>query len=62
MGPDIDSSEHKGLIPRLIEEVFGRIEESAQNIEFRLKVSLVEIYQEKVRDLFDTLKCDLKIR
>lgn len=35
---------------------------SPENIEFRLKVSIVELYMEKVRDLLDISKHDLKIR
>jgi kinesin family protein 5 len=45
-----------------IEQVFNTIAMSPDNIEFRLKVSIVELYLEKVRDLLDVSKQDLKIR
>lgn len=42
--------------------MFSTIEKSPENIEFRLKVSIVELYMEKIRDLLDISKQDLKIR
>lgn len=62
MGPESLADENRGLIPRVIEEVFRKIDESEGVIEFCLKVTLVEIYQQRVRDLLDTQKSDLKIR
>lgn len=62
MGPDINHEEQKGLIPRLVEDTFRRIQEAPENIEFRLKLSFVEIYMEKLRDLIDTNRTNLKIR
>lgn len=45
MGPESLADENRGLIPRVIEEVFRKIDESEGVIEFCLKVTLVEIYQ-----------------
>lgn len=44
MGPDIDDSEMRGLIPRLVEGLFQSIATAPEYIEFRLKLSFVEIY------------------
>ena len=45
----------KGIIPRMIEHIFNYIYNN-ENIEFLLKVSIVEIYQEKIRDLLNLNK------
>ena len=62
VGPDCEDAEDKGLLPRCVSSIFERISESPNYIEFRIKVSMVEIYMEKIRDLLDPSKLDLKIR
>lgn len=52
----------KGIIPRMVTTVFENIDNSPDHIEFRIKVTLVEIYMERLRDLLDISKVDLKIR
>lgn len=42
--------------------MFSAIATSPESVEWRLKVSIVELYNEKVRDLLDISKQDLKIR
>jgi hypothetical protein len=37
-----------GLIPRMMEEVFALILNASQNCEFLVKVSYLEIYNEKL--------------
>lgn len=61
LGPDIDDEVNKGIIPRMVEGIFGKIETAAEDIEFTVKVSMIEIYNEKVKDLLDPKKNDLKI-
>ncbi|BGP32653.1 hypothetical protein JCM10296v2_004434 [Rhodotorula toruloides] len=51
MGPDIDNPEMKGIIPRITEQIFASIIASPANIEYLVKVSYMEIYMEKIRDL-----------
>jgi kinesin family protein 5 len=41
--------------------VFTRIESAQESIEFIVKVSMVEIYMEKIKDLLDPQKTDLKV-
>lgn len=41
MGPDIDDPEMKGLIPRMVEQLFEHIAAAPDYIEFRLKLSFV---------------------
>lgn len=51
MGADIEDREGKGIIPRIVEQIFDSIMQSDQTIEFTVKVSYMEIYMEKIRDL-----------
>lgn len=60
-GPDIEDVEKQGVIPRMVRTVFNRIESSSEYIEFSVKVSMVEIYMEKIRDLINPEKDNLKI-
>ncbi len=41
------------MIPRMVEHLFNRIANATENTEFELKVSMIEIYNEKVRDLLN---------
>lgn len=61
MGPKLDDIEMQGIIPRMVRTVFNRIETSSENIEFSVKASMCEIYNEKIKDLIDPKKNDLKI-
>lgn len=61
-GPDIHDAEWKGIIPRMIETIFNHIEEAEEKLEFMVKVSYMEIYNERLRDLLDPTKLDLRIR
>lgn len=60
-GPDIEDIELQGIIPRMIRTVFNRIETASENIEFTVKISMIEIYMERIKDLLDTSKDNLKI-
>lgn len=50
-GADIDSPELRGLIPRITEQIFQSIVESDAHLEYLVKVSYMEIYLERIRDL-----------
>lgn len=60
-GPDIEDIEKQGVIPRMVRTVFNRIESASEYIEFTVKVSMVEIYNEKIKDLINPDKDNLKI-
>jgi kinesin family protein 5 len=60
-GPDIENLEMQGIIPRMVRTVFNQIETASENIEFTVKVSMVEIYCERVKDLLEPSKDNLKI-
>lgn len=60
-GPDIEDFELQGIIPRMVRTVFNRIETASENTEFTVKISMIEIYMEKVRDLLEPSKDNLKV-
>jgi kinesin family member 5 len=45
----------------MVRTVFNRIETANENMEFSVKVSMCEIYNEKIKDLLDPRKDNLKI-
>ncbi|XP_057250334.1 kinesin-like protein KIN-1 isoform X3 [Beta vulgaris subsp. vulgaris] len=55
-------AERKGLIPRVIEGLFEMINSSHGATAYSVKLSMVEIYMEKVRDLFDMSKDNIQIK
>lgn len=55
-GPDasaVESSGARGVLPRMIETLFALVEGAAADVEFQFRVSYVEIYMERLRDLLD---------
>lgn len=60
-GPDIEDLEMQGIIPRMVRTVFARIETAGEQMEFTVKISMIEIYMERVRDLLDPTKDNLKV-
>ncbi|KAJ3489070.1 hypothetical protein NLI96_g2382 [Meripilus lineatus] len=61
MGADIDSDELKGLIPRITEQIFQSIVESDAHLEYLVKVSYMEIYLERIRDLLAPQNDNLQV-
>ncbi|KAL6953266.1 serine/threonine-protein kinase KIN2 [Sarracenia purpurea var. burkii] len=63
-GPSIlgCDEQKKGLLPRVVDELFKSITSSADTSKFMIKLSMVEIYMEKVRDLFDLSKENIQIK
>lgn len=51
LGPNIEDEELKGVIPRLIDDIFQKIVESPSEIEFRIKVTRGRDVVEHHRDL-----------
>jgi kinesin family protein 5 len=60
-GPDIEDLEMQGIIPRMVRTIFARIETAGEQMEFTVKISMIEIYMEKIRDLLDPSKDNLKV-
>ena len=64
LGPafDTDSSRDLGILPRSLEWIFSQIEEAEEHQEFEIKVAMCEVFCERVNDLLDISKKDLKLR
>lgn len=61
MGPDIFDPQQRGVIPRMVSYVFQQISQASTDFEFTVKVSMIEIYMEKIQDLLDRSKTNLKV-
>ncbi|CAO3565471.1 unnamed protein product [Mortierella alpina] len=61
MGPSIDDEDTKGIIPRIVDQIFKSIIESPSTMEYTVKVSYMEIYMEKIRDLLNPVNDNLPI-
>lgn len=58
---NIEDVEMQGIIPRMVRTVFTRIENASEDIVFNVTVSMVEIYNERIKDLLDPTKDNLRI-
>ncbi|BFG37012.1 hypothetical protein CerSpe_232870 [Prunus speciosa] len=63
-GPSIlvCDEQKRGLLPRVVEGLFDCIKSSGGTMKHSIKLSMVEIYMEKVRDLFDLSKDNIQIK
>ena len=63
-GPSITDPELRGIIPRTVGALFEGVAHADANIEFTVKVSFIEIYMERIRDLLDQFrtKTNLSVR
>ncbi|KAJ7560266.1 hypothetical protein O6H91_04G121100 [Diphasiastrum complanatum] len=52
----------KGILPRVSESIFKLIDNADATCEFIIKLSMVEIYMEKIRDLLDSRKDNLQVK
>ncbi|XP_022156790.1 kinesin-like protein KIN-1 isoform X2 [Momordica charantia] len=52
----------KGLLPRVVEGIFECTKCSDEMSKYSIKLSMVEIYMEKVRDLFDLSRDNVQIK
>ena len=61
-GPDIFDDIYKGIIPRIVEDIFNYVEKADENVDFQFKLSVLEIYKEIMYDLLSKQNKDLKIQ
>lgn len=61
-GPSINDPVTRGVIPRMVTTVFSHVNTSPKHVEFKIKLSIVEIYLEKIRDLLDPTRNNLQVR
>ena len=50
----LSETEHHGIIPRIVQDMFDHIYKMDANLEIHIKVSYFEIYMERIRDLLDS--------
>ncbi len=51
-----------GIIPRMVRNIFDYISQANEDLEFTVKVSFIEIYMEKIKDLIIPTKTNLSVR
>ena len=57
-----ENSPNQGIIPRIINDIFNHIYSlDDQSLEFHIKVSYFEIYNERIRDLLNISQTNLNI-
>ncbi|KAK4172152.1 P-loop containing nucleoside triphosphate hydrolase protein [Triangularia setosa] len=61
MGTNIDDEGGRGVIPRIVEQIFSQIMSSPANIEYTVRVSYMEIYMERIRDLLQPQNDNLPV-
>ena len=61
-GGKLDDPGMYGIIPRAFQAIFDGIYEMPEDTECTIKMSYVEIYMERIRDLLDTDKINLQVR
>ena len=62
MQGDIRDPVNRGIIPRMVDHIFEYIGGCGDEFEFSVKASMIEIYQEKIRDLIDISRTDLSVK
>jgi len=62
LGPDITDDFEAGVLPRCIRAIFEGVEEAPESMSFTVRMSCVEIYMERIRDLLNIESQSLQIR
>ena len=60
-GPDIHDESLRGIVPRMVHTIFHDISKADADLEITVRISYFEIYLEKINDLIDAKKQDLKV-
>jgi kinesin family member 5 len=60
-GPDIFDPQMQGIIPRMVGTIFETVALADSNLEFTVRISQMEIYLERIRDLLDPTRDRLKV-
>ena len=53
---------NEGIIPQTIYEIFDKLKSSPEIINYKIKISFIEIYNENINDLLDNTKTNLELR
>ena len=58
-----DNPEYEGIIPRIVKYIFNKVEQiRSEEISYTVKISMVELYNEKFKDLTNPNKNNLQVR
>ena len=60
-GLNVHEPERQGVIPRIASDLFNKIYQKPENIEFIIKISYFEIYLDRVRDLLNPNRDNLQV-
>lgn len=60
-GTSIDNDKYRGAIPRIVDMIFNMILHSSSDIEYTVRVSYMEIYMERIKDLLKPSNDNLPI-
>eukprot|EP00696_Hemimastix_kukwesjijk_P008621 gnl/Hemi2/20904_TR6928_c0_g1_i1.p1 gnl/Hemi2/20904_TR6928_c0_g1~~gnl/Hemi2/20904_TR6928_c0_g1_i1.p1 ORF type:complete len:959 (-),score=429.06 gnl/Hemi2/20904_TR6928_c0_g1_i1:260-3136(-) len=60
-GPNVDDDQMMGIVPRIVRTIFDGVMDAPEHLEFTIKVSMIEIYMERIRDLLDVSRENLQI-
>jgi len=52
----------RGIIPRMVEQCFDSIMEADECLQFTVSICYIEIYLERIKDLFEPKKDNLRVR
>ena len=61
-GPSSSDPAQKGLVPRVVHQIFSSIAAAPSHMEFTVSVSYAEIYMESIRDLLEPTRHHLKVQ
>ena len=53
LGPNMADESERGMIPRMVSHIFEEIMNAPPEMEYQVKVSMIEIYMERVKDLIN---------
>ena len=60
-GLDVHQNDAAGIIPRVAYDIFDKIYQQPENLEFIIKISYFEIYLDRIRDLLDPTRENLPV-
>ena len=60
-GVNVHESDKQGIVPRIASDIFNKIYQKPESIEFIIKISYFEIYLDRIRDLLDPSRDNLPV-
>ena len=60
-GLEVHDVAKRGIIPRVAYDIFDKIYQQPEHMEFIIKISYIEIYMDRIRDLLDPQRDNLPV-